>query len=206
MKKIATIILFVFFAGQISAQIKIRYGITGGLNVSSAILPELKLNNLNNIIHGDDVVKGEAQLADFVNLYKVGLFYKIDGDVGTLRFDLDYTSTNIHKDIKTFFGNIEALNIDLTYLDFNVVYNLNIGRNFYFSAGYVPSLLLDHNGNLDVNGFDHKALTGFGYRFANGATVDLNALIGLSEIIDGSYIHNVMIPISVSIPLNGLIK
>ena len=201
MKKIVLALALVLSIQNSFGQLKTRYGITAGLNVSSAILPELKLNSLNNILHGEDVVKGQAQLADYVSLYKLGFFYKIDGRIGAIKFNANYTSTNIHKDIETLLGDVNVLNINLSYLDFDITYNLNLSKHFYFSAGYVPSLLLDHNGNLDINGFDQRIVSGFGFRFANGASIDLDAVVGIYEIINGSYIHNVMIPVTVSIPL-----
>ena len=201
MKKYLIILISLLFAQNSVAQIKSHYGITGGLNVSTGILPELKINSLSNIIHGDDVVQGDPQLADFVNLYKVGLFYRLDGGIGSAKLTLSYTSTNIHKDIETLLGDINALDINLSYLDLGFSYNLNIFHHFYFSAGYVPSILINHDGNLDINLFDQRVSGGFGYRFSNGMSIDLDTLVGIEEIIDGSYIHNVMIPITVSIPL-----
>ncbi len=201
MKKYILILISILFMQNSVAQIKSHYGITAGLNVSTGILPELKINSLNNIIHGEDVVQGNPQLADFVNLYKAGLFYRLDGGIGSAKLTLSYTSTNIHKDIKTLLGDINALNINLSYLDLDLSYNLNIFHHFYFSAGYVPSLLINHDGNLDVNLFDQRVSGGFGYRFSNGMSIDIDTLIGIGEVINGSYIHNVMIPFTVSIPL-----
>jgi len=83
-----------------------------------------------------------------------------------------------------------------------MVLNLNIFKHFYLSAGYIPALLIEHQGNLDINELDQRVLSGFGFKFDNGITLDLNAIVGLSEVIDGSYIHNVMIPVTLSIPLN----
>jgi hypothetical protein len=97
---------------------------------------------------------------------------------------------------------VDALNINLSYLDFDMTANLNLTKHFYISAGYVPSFLIKHQGNLNINDFDQRFLTGFGFRFGNGTTLDFDAVVGLSEVIDGSYIHNVMIPITLSVPLN----
>jgi hypothetical protein len=187
----------------INAQLKFKYGATIGLNVSSAILPELKLNtDLNSILHGDDVVQGDPQLADYVALYKAGLFLRLDGNIGSAKLNLDYTVTNIHEDIDTAIFSVNALDINLSYFDINFTYNLNLFKSFYISAGYIPSILLSHEGNLDIESFDQRALAGFGFKFGNGATIDLDAIVGISEIIQGSYIHNVMIPVTLSIPFN----
>ena len=185
------------------SQLDIRYGVTAGLNISTAILPDLTLNtNINSILKGNAVAEGTPQLADFINQYKLGGFIRFDGKVGSAKINMNYTKTNIHKEVDASFYSVTALNIDLSYLDFDLTYNLNLFKHFYISAGYVPSFLIKHEGNLNINSFDQRILTGIGFRFNNGATLDLNAVIGLSEVIDGSYIHNVMIPVTLNFPLN----
>ena len=203
MKRI--LILFFILAIHLNSfsQVKFRYGITAGLNISTAILPDLKLNtNLNSILKGDDVVQGQPQLADYVAMYKAGVFIKLDGGIAALKLNLNYDKTNIHKDLNAAVFTINALDINLGYLDLELTGHLNKFKHFYISAGYIPALLIEHQGNLSVNDFDQRILGGFGFRFGNGTTLDFDAVIGLSEIIDGSYIHNVMIPITLNIPLN----
>jgi len=204
MKRIINI-LFLLVIFQSFGQKGIKYGLTAGLNVSSGILPELELNtNINSILKGESVVKGKPQLADFVSLYKVGVFLKMENKVITPKINISYTKTDIYKDIDINVFSVNALDIDLSYLDVDFIFDINLSKHFYISTGYVPSMLLDHAGNLDVEKFDHRLLTGFGFKFANGASIDFDAVVGLKEIIDGSYIHNFMIPISFSIPLNQL--
>ena len=203
MKRLYIILIIALTILPANAQLKFRYGVTAGLNVSSAILPELKLNtNLNSILHGDDVVQGNPQLADFVGLYKAGLFLKLDGKIGSAKFNMNYVKTKIHKELNAGLFSVEALDILLSYLDFEITYNINLGKHFYFSLGYIPSVLLNHEGNLNINTLDQRLLSGFGFRFAKGMTIDFDAVAGISEIIDGSYIHNIMIPITINIPLN----
>jgi len=203
MKKLI-LITFVFFNFlSIKAQPKLYYGITAGANISSAILPDLDINtDINAILHGDAVAEGTPQLADFVTLYKAGVFFRLDGKIGSAKLNINYTKSNISEDVDATLVNIEALDLNLGYLDFDITYNLNLFKNFYFSAGYIPSILVNNEENLDINSFDQRLLTGIGFRFANGATIDFNAVASISEIIDGSYIHNIMIPITVNIPLN----
>ena len=202
-KSILAIIIALTVLQTSYAQLKIKYGLNVGMNVSTGILPELKLNtNLSSILHGDDVVQGNPQLADFVTLYKGGIFLKFDGKIGAVKLNANYTKTNIHKDVNASIFSVNALDINLDYLDFDITYNLNIFKHFYISAGYIPSLLLDHNGNLNVENFDQRVLAGIGFKFPSGITLDLDAVIGLSEVVKDSYIHNVMIPITLSIPLN----
>ncbi len=203
MKKVIIFVLLISSFQTLQAQSKFRYGITAGLNLSTAVLPDLEINtNLNAILHGENVVKGSPQLADLISLYKAGVFFRYDVKIGFLKFNINYTKTNIHKDIDAGIFNINALDIQLDYLDLDIGFQLNLFKHLYFSAGYIPSILLNHDGNLNINDFDQRLFSGLGFRFANGATIDLNAVVGLSEVIEGSYIHNVMIPVTVNIPLN----
>ena len=204
MKRILIFFFIVIVQLNSYSQIKLRYGVTAGLNISTAILPDLQLNtNINSILRGDDdLIQGTPQLADFVTMYKAGIFFRVDGGILSAKLNLNYDKTKIHKEIDATIFTANALNIDLSYLDLDMTLDLNLFKHFYISAGYVPAFLLQHQGNLNVNTFDQRFLTGIGFRFNNGTTLDFDAVIGLSEVIDGSYIHNVMIPITLNIPLN----
>ncbi len=197
------IIAFIFISLTVFSQVRLRYGLTAGVNVSTAILPELKLNtDVNSILKGDNVVQGNPQLADYIAMYKGGFFVRLDGGIGSIKFNINYDRTNIYKSLDAGIFTINALDIDLSYLNFELTGNLNIFKHFYISAGYVPSILLNHHGNLNINPYDPKLLTGFGIRINDNVTIDLNALFGINEIIDGSYIHNLIIPVTLNIPLN----
>jgi len=203
MKKITFLFLLVFSIQTGFSQLSIKYGVTAGLNVSSGILPDLTLNtDINSILDGDAIAEGTPQLADFKNQFKIGGFIRLDGKIGFAKVNVNYTKTNIYKDVDPTTFDVAALDINLTYLDIDFTYNLNLFKGFYFSAGYIPSFLLSQDENYDINSFDQRILTGLGFRFNNGATLDFDAIIGLSEVIDGSYIHNVMLPITLNFPLN----
>ncbi len=202
MKKLLFAFIILFQFQQVQAQIKFKYGITAGINVSSALLPELKLNNINGILHGEQVVQGSPQWADFVSLYKGGLFAKAEVGFASLKLNMNYTKTNIYKEVDVAVFHVNALDIDLGYLDFDLTFNVNLAKHFYLSAGYVPSFLVSHSGNTNPATFDQRLLGGFGFKFNNGATIDLNAVVSMAEVIQGSYVHNFMIPITFSLPLN----
>jgi len=203
MKKTFLIIIFLLIGQIVQAQLTSRYGLTAGLNVSSAILPDLKINtDINSILHGESVIEGDPQLADLVALYKIGFFYRIDGKIGSIKLNANYTKTNIHKDLDLIVYTIDELNLQLDYLDFDITYQLNIFKHFYLSLGYIPSFLLKQNNNLNINNFDQRLLAGVGFRLVHGITLDFNAIAGINEVINGSYIHNIMIPITLNIPLN----
>ncbi len=203
MKKLIFFSFFLIIL-DVHAQKSFRYGITAGLNISSAILPDLAINtNINSILEGNKVVKGTPQLADLVALYKAGIFLRYDGKIGTAKFNINYTNTEIKKKLNLNIFSVKALDLQLKYLDFDLTYNLNLFKNFYFSLGYIPSLLISHDKNLSkINTFDSRILSGFGLRMNNGTTLDFNAVLGIKEIIEGSYIHHLMIPITLNIPLN----
>ncbi len=197
------LLLIVLTCGLQFLSAQISYGITGGLNIATGILPDLKLNtNINSILNGNEVVAGQPQLADFVMLYKAGIFMRLDKRIVSLKFGVNYDKTNIKKEVDASIFRVNVLNIDLSYLDFDFTANLNLTQHFYISAGYVPSLLLHHEGNLNIQNFDQRLLAGFGFKFDNGASLDFDTLVGLSEVIKNSYIHNIMIPVTLSIPLN----
>jgi hypothetical protein len=201
--KRSLLLLLILFSLELSAQSKFKYGLVGGMNLCTGVLPDLLINtDINSILEGDAVVEGTPQLADFVSLYKVGVFFKLDYKVISPKINITYTKTNIHKDVDASIFTINALDIDLSYLDIDLTMNINLLKHFYISAGYIPSILLDHEGNLNVKEFDPRILTGFGFKFANGASIDFDAVLGLQEIIEGSYIRNLMIPITFTIPLN----
>ncbi len=203
MKKYILLSIFWLSIAQSFAQADFDYGVTAGLNISTAILPELKLNNnISDILSGDDVVKGQAQLADFKPRYKFGIFGRLDSDFGFLKVNLNYTSTNIHKDIDAYFFDVKVLDIALSYIDVDVTYNIYLSDSFYVSLGYIPSFLLSHSGDIKPSGFDSRILSGVGVKLPSGTSIDLDVVLGLSEAYKDSYIHHVMIPLTVSIPLN----
>ncbi len=202
MKRILFLLL-IFVSLNSFSQIRLRYGLTAGLNVSTALLPELKLNtDINSILKGENVVEGDNQLADYIALYKGGVFVRLDAIIGSLKLNINYDKTNIHHNLDPDVYSVNELNIFLSYLNFEITGNINLSKHFFISVGYVPSLLLDQNGDLNINKFDPKILSGFGIRISDSVTIDLNALYGLEEIIDGSYIHNLIIPVTINIPLN----
>ncbi len=196
-------LLLIFVCLNSFSQIRFRYGLTAGMNVATALLPELKLNtDINNILKGENVVQGNHQLADYIALYKGGVFVRLDAIIGSLKLNVNYDKTNIHHNLDPNVYSVNELNIVLSYLNFEITGNINLTKHFFISIGYVPTLLLHQNGNLNINKFDPKILSGFGIRISDSVTIDLDVLYGVKEIIDGSYIHNLIIPVTINIPLN----
>jgi len=130
--KLFYFIIFLWTVQTSYSQIKFRYGITAGLNVSTGILPELRLNtNINSILNGDRVIQGNPELADYVALYKAGVFAKLDGGVFTIKLGVNYDKTNIYKEVDAAIFSVEALNINLSYLDIDMTVHLNLFKHFY---------------------------------------------------------------------------
>ncbi len=202
MKKI--VFAFVFLVSSLSGYAQLKYGISGGLNISSGILPDLSLNNdINSILHGDDIVKGTPQLADFTGMYKAGVFVRFDGKIGSAKVGVNYTATNIKKQLDLNIFRTEVLDLRMNYLDIDFSYGLNIFPSLYWTVGYTPSFLISNpDNNSDIKDFDSRIFSGFGIKVGNGATIDINVVVSTDEIIKGSYIHHLMIPVTVSIPLN----
>ena len=182
------------------------YGIQGGLQFNSAILPDIAINSdINSVLAGeDDVVKGTPQWADLTFNYKLGGFAKYDHGFGFALFEMNYTTATIKKDINfttsDFFGDIETtlatLKEEYAYLDFTLSYNVYLSDKIYFSLGASPALLLSNTGSQDPNKTDFRVLSGFGYNLNDKIALSARAELGLSEVYEGSYIHHLMIPVT----------
>ncbi len=198
------ILTFVLFLISYTSFSQLRYGVSAGLNISGGILPDLSINkDVNAILNGEDVVQGTPQLADFTVQYKAGFFVRLDHKIGSAKIYLNYTSTNIKKDLDLNVYSVDALNLEMNYIDLDLIYSLNFFPFVHWNLGYSPSFLIsDSENNPNINDFDSRILTGFGVKLAKGTTIDLNIVVGINEVIDGSYIHHLMIPLTVSIPLN----
>ncbi len=202
MKKIVLIFSIFILSQTLHAQF--RYGVTGGLNISGGILPDLSLNrDINSLLNGEDVVQGTPQLADFKLLYKAGVFVRYDGKIGNAKIAVNYTATDIKKDLDLNAFNASILELKMNYIDIDLSYNLNVFPYVYWTFGYSPSFLIsDDDTKANIATFDSRIFTGFGIKIGNGTSIDVNVVVGLNEVIEGSYIHQLMVPVTVSIPLN----
>ncbi len=202
MKNSLFTLIFISFISTSFSQL--RYGVAGGLNISGGILPDLSLNHdVNSILSGDDVVKGTPQLADFTAMYKAGVFVRYDARLGSAKIAANYTTTNIKKELDLSIFRTDVLNLKMTYLDIDFSYALNLFPSIHWNIGYTPSFLISNpDNNSHLKDFDSRLFTGFGIKIGNGATVDANVVVSMDEIINGSYIHHLMIPVTLSIPLN----
>ncbi len=198
-----TILLLSVFTVNAQRGSGLAYGIQGGLQFNSAILPDIKINNsINSVLAGDDVVKGTPQWADLTFNYKAGGFVKYDHGFGFALFEVNYTTATIKKDINfttnDFWGNAEVtlatLEEEYAYLDFTLSYNVYLSDKTFFSIGASPALLLSNTGEQDPNKSDFRVLSGLGYNLNDKMALSIRAELGLSEVYEGSYIHHLMIP------------
>jgi hypothetical protein len=184
----------------------LSYGVLGGLQFNSAILPDIKLNDdINSVLNGEDVVKGQAQWADLTFNYKFGGFVKHDHNFGFLALEMTYTTAKISQDIRfttsDVLGNLDlnlvTLERDFSYLDFALSYNVYLSEKTVFTLGGTPSILLSNTGNQTPNKSDVRIFTGVGYNINDKLFISTRAELGLGEVYEGSYIHHLMIPISI---------
>lgn len=188
----------------------LTYGVQGGLQVNTAILPDIEINeSISSVLEGDDVAKGVPQWANASLNYKIGGFVKYDPGFGFALFEINLTPAKIKKEITftthDFWGNNEytlaTLERNFTYLDFSLSYNINLSNQLSLSLGATPSFLLSNTGKETPATSDLRAFTGFTYRFSDKMAIATRVELGLSEVYKGSYIHHVMIPVVLQISL-----
>lgn len=204
---LSTIVLLL--ALQTFAQKNLYYGVNGAIQINTAILPDLSINsNMIKLLNGDDLVKGEPQLADFTFNYKIGVFAKYEDGFGFTNLELNYTTTQIKKAIKINSGGIlnpitfYTLDRNYAYFDASLSYNIYLYKGLYFGLGATTSSLLSHTGSPNPEKNDFRAFTGLGVKLGNNITIDVKGVLGINEVYNDSYIHHIMIPITVSIPIN----
>ncbi|NOR74044.1 MAG: outer membrane beta-barrel protein [Draconibacterium sp.] len=182
------------------------YGIDGSLLLNSATLPEIELNtDIANIIDGGHIVKGKANYADLTFNYRFGGFVKYDHGFGFGIVDLNYTTAKISKEValnsSQFFGSdsfiLTTLERKFSYLDIALSYNIYLSNKLYFSLGITPALLLSNSGSQKPNNFDMRATTGLGFYFTDKISISTKVELGILEVYSNTYIHHIMIPISV---------
>ena len=199
------LLLFAGFYSTAQRGSGFAYGIQGSLLLNSATLPDVELNtNINDILSGENLVKGKANYADLTFNYRFGGFAKYDHGFGFGLLELNYTSAKIKKDIKVntlnYWGNYEidlyTLERTLTYLDISLSYNIYLSKNLFLSLGITPGLLIYYTRSQIPNSFDFRVLAGFGYKIGDKISISTRAEFGLTEVYNDSYIHHIMIPVT----------
>ena len=181
-------------------------GIEGSALFNSATLPDLKVNtNVSDILEGKELVKGKVNYSDLTLNFRFGGFAKYDHGFGFALAELNLTSAKIKKDINTsildYLGNYNndlfTLERTLTYLDVSLSYNIYLSDNLFFGLGITPGLLIYYTKAQVPNRFDFRVFAGFGYKISDDISISTRAEFGITEAYKNSYIHHIMIPVTV---------
>ena len=181
------------------------YGIEGSALFNSATLPDIKVNtSVNDILDGKELIKGKANYSDLTFNYRFGGFIKHDHGFGFALVEVNYSTTKIFKEIELPINNpfkkgninLATLERDFSYLDVAVSYNIYLSDKLFFGVGITPAFLLSNTGKQTPNKMDWRALAGFGYKITDNFSLSTRLELGLAEVYADSYIHHIMIPIT----------
>lgn len=181
------------------------YGMNIGLLLNSATLPEIELNtDINSILTGENIVKGKANYADLTYNFRIGGFAKYDHRFGFGMAELNYSTSKIQKDIELnsskFLGsdniNLTTMEREFSYIDIALSYNIYLSKKIFFSLGIIPAFLLTNSGSEKPNNFDVRTLAGFGFFLADKISISARGEFGITEVYKDSYIHHIMIPVT----------
>jgi len=189
------------------AQSDVKFGISGGFQINSAILPDVELNgNPVDIYNGDDVAKGVPQYADITWNYRLGVFTKYEDGFGFTLLNLDYTTAHIFKEYKYetgLFGNYTTTAIDrkYSYADVGFSYNAYLTKNktAYLGIGGGPGFIISYTGNQEPTPVNWNANVNFGVAINENVSIQTKLQLGVSEVYKDSYIHHIMIPVTLQL-------
>lgn len=208
-KKIGFFIFFCLMSIYAIGQNNWRVGITLGAQANSAILPDLELNTISDVINGNGVVKGIPQYAEITLNYRAGIFMSYKDRVGFTKLELIYSTARIYKQLNintAFLGDYDINIIDrsYTYANTAISYNiyLNSSHNFYLGLGGSYALLTSYTKNEEPEKNNYNAFINIGIKISNTIDLNLKPEIGINEVYNDSYIHHIMLPFSISIALN----
>lgn len=209
MTHIKYFLLVLFFTQSMVflAQTDVQFGVSGGFQINSAILPNVELNgNPTDIYNGDDVAKGVPQYADITWNYRLGVFTKYEDGFGFTQLNIDYTTTRVFKEYKYqtgLFGNYTTTAIDrkYSYADMGLSYNIYLSKNHtaYFGLGGGPGFLLSYTGDQEPTPVNWNANINLGFAVNENISIQTKAQLGLSEVYKDSYIHHIMIPVTLQV-------
>ena len=209
MKKWGVLSFFILVGFISNAQNDISYGLKAGVLFNSAILPDIEINNsISSVLNGDNVAKGVPQYAELTINYQFGGYVKYNDGFGFSMLETNYTTTRIHDEFTFKNGILENISITtldrtFSYLDLALSYNIYLSaeKNFYFTLGGGPAILLSNTGNENPSKIDVRAFTGFGFIISESVFINAKAELGIREVYKDSYIHHIMFPLSIGISL-----
>ncbi len=206
-KKSLSIVFLFLFAVVSFAQNNLSYGVKASVLLNSAILPDIKINNsIGSVLQGDDVVKGVPHYADITYNYQFGGFAAYKDGFGFSMLEVNYTTTKIYDEINFNYDILDEINMvildrDFSYLDIAISYNIFVSRNkkLFFTIGGSPSFLVSNTGSETPEKLDIRVFSGFGFNLSDRVRISARAELGVLEVYKESYIHHIMVPVSVSI-------
>lgn len=164
MKRISIIAFLLFSFALLNAQVEIKPGLRGGLNIA----------NLTNM--GD--IGGNAKSITSFHIggtvsFKFAKFYTLQPEVLYSKQGSDVT----------FSGSNGKVDIDLNYLSFPVRNKFYLGNNgLNFQIAPVIDILLNHKNVDSPQGIDIAIAAAIGYDMANGVTVSVGYKQGLTDL------------------------
>lgn len=189
------------------AQNPLRFGIQGGIQMNSAILPDIELNeSIDDVLDGNEVVKGVPQYAQVTLNYRAGGFVQYEDAIGFSLLDVAYSTAHIYKEV-TFDGgilgdyNVTALDRKYTYLDTHLSYNLYLSKNHtaFVGLGGGPSFLLHYTKNNEPEAVNWNAFLNLGVALSDNISILTKLQLGVNEVYKDSYVHHIMVPVVVRV-------
>jgi hypothetical protein len=206
-----TLVIMTFLVSQYTISQNLwEMGVTTGIQGNSAILPNLKLNdNLHDVFTGNEVVKGVPQYAKLTLNYRVGGYMAYEGKMGFTRLDITYVNSKIYKEYSVNLGilgepSLTVIDRKYGYIDGAVSYNLFLNQSHTFYAGIGGSFALLTHYTKDESP-EKTGWNGFlqiGVKLNDKVEISLKPSIGIDEVYKDSYIHHIMVPLSVGVILN----
>lgn len=188
------------------AQNPLRFGIQGGIQMNSAILPNIELNeSVDDVLDGNEVVKGVPQYAQVTINYRIGGFAHFEDGIGFTQLDMDYATAHIFKELTMdagFLGDytVTALDRKYSYLDTQLSYNIYLSEHHtaFVGLGGGPSFLLSYSNNNEPEPINWNAFLNLGVALNEHISLQTKLQLGINEVYKDSYVHHLMVPIMVN--------
>jgi len=210
MKTCFHLIVFSFLLFSFTGKAQFQWGATGGVQLNSAILPDVKLNDSwEDILNGGDVVKGVPQYADITYSYRVGGFIKKENSWGFSAIEVSYMTTRIYKQWKFdtgLFGEqtISIFDRKYAYTDIAASYQIFMSgaHTSFIGLGGSLSLLMNYTGEEEPQKQTLNVFLKLGAQVSDKVALLVQPTLGISEVYKYTYFHHLMMPISIQLSFN----
>ncbi len=210
MRLLFHLLVFSFLLSSFIGKAQFQWGATGGVQLNSAILPDVKLNDSwDDILNGGDVVKGVPQYADITYSYRVGGFVKKENSWGFSEIEVTYMTTKIYKEWRFdagLFGEptISVFDRDYTYTDIAISHQIFLSstRKSFIGLGGSLSFLMSYTGDDEPVKQTINVYIKLGAKLSDKVALVVQPTLGVSEVYKDTYIHHLMMPISFQLSFN----